>query len=234
MRPGRVAIASLGCLLLAAGCSSSDGGSSGTGISTVQGNVASTQSAARLPRRNGTTWLAAVMRLVRLETIVVADSGVGDITLTADGTGISTKTDSAGNFVLRGSFGGPIELAFNRAEDNLAATLAVSVPKGGTLTLTNLQLDGRSGQVAADSRHIEFDGVVVNADCGQGILTVVSRAAPDDGNRYAVHLGNSAVTDEQGRSRHCADLGKGSFVHASGELRDDLGYDSESVELQSD
>ncbi len=234
MRPGRVAIVSLGCLLLAAGCSSSDGGSSGTGISTVQGNVASTQSAMRPQRRLGATWLARVMSFIHFETSAVADSAVGDITLTVDGTGISTQTDSAGNFVLRGSFDGPFELAFNRAEDNLAASLAVSVPKGGTLTLTNLQLDGRSGRVSADRRHVEFDGVVVNADCGQGILTVVSRAAPDDGHRYAVHLGNAAVTDEQGRSRRCADLGNGSFVHASGELRDDLGYDSESVELQND
>jgi len=234
MRHGSAIVAFLGGVLLLGGCASSDGGSSGTGMTTVQGNVATAQTAALLRpgKSSRRLWFARLGDFFRPAADVAADAGVGDIVITVEGTGFSATTDAGGTFSLQGDFGGPFVLSFARTEDGLAASLETSIPRGGSLTLTNLQLDGRSGKVSADRRRVEFDGAIVAADCSQGVITVVSRTAPDDGNRYTVHLGSSPVTDDGGRPLGCADLQEGSSIHARGDVRDDLTFDSESVEVQ--
>ena len=234
MRRSRAAISLMTCLFIAGACAS-DGGSSGTGITTAQGNIASAQAASlRQPRSDRRTVFARWLEYVLPETTAVADAGVGGITVTVGGTGISTATDPSGSFRLQGDFAGSFELLFTRAEDGLTASLEMSEPRGGTLTLADVHLDGPSGKASADRRMVDFEGVIVQTDCSQGTIQVVSRAAPDDGNRYTIHLANSPVTDDQGRSLSCGDLKVGSAIHARGDVRDDLGYDSESVEVKGE
>jgi hypothetical protein len=212
------------CLLL----ESCDGGSSGTGITTAQGNVASAQTASiqpSTPSRLAGLW-TGLGDLLRFATVANARSAVEDISVTIEGTGFTSRTDPNGLFSIRGDFGGPVTLLFQRPEDGIVARIAIDVPRGGTFTLGNLRIDGRSEKASADTRTLTFEGLVTASDCPQSTLSLVSRRSPNDGNTYTVHLGSTEVRDSHGNALRCPDLHGGDVLAVLGDVRDDGSVDA--------
>ena len=81
------------------------------------------------------------------------------------------------------------------------------------------------GQVEPDAQRLEFDGVVASADCSIGALSMVSEAAPSDGNRYAVDVAAATLRNMSGSAIACGDLSNGDVLNVQGEIRDDGGID---------
>ena len=115
----------LALVMLLASCAA-DGGSSGTGITSVEGNVATIQ-------RDGAMMAAALM--------AAPTTNLAGITVTVEGTSAAAETDAGGRFVVRGTFEGRSTLRFARAADAVTAQMTVVVPLGGTMTLHDVQLD---------------------------------------------------------------------------------------------
>jgi len=202
------------------------GGSTGTGISgltTAQGNVDSVQTAMRAPR-GAKTWLARALAILTPVRVVAADSAVENITVRVEGTSLATVTDAGGVFSLKGDFGGPIVITFERM-DGRPVRLSIDLPTGGTLTLTDVHLDEPSGQAAAAARNLDFDGVVTAPNCAAGVVDMVSEVTPDDGNHYPVNVSSASLRDSTGQPIQCADLAAGDVLAVQGVVRDDGGVD---------
>jgi hypothetical protein len=195
-----------------------DGGSSGTGITTAQGNVSGAQSALR--RRKPTTGLARLLRWPWLEAVASAKTGLEDIVVRVEGSSLETRTDSEGFFVLRGDFAGPVGFLFS-VPDGSTARLVVTVPRGGEVTLDDVVIDARSGEASADRQQVQFSGLVRAIHCAQNSTRVVSQRSPGDGNSYVVDLSNAAIHDSSGRSLTCAELSSGQSVEVVGEVGED-------------
>jgi len=219
----------LGFVLALSACAGG-GGSTGTGISgltTAQGNIASAQTARRpaARRSDARTWLARLLESVAPVRIADAVTGVANVTVKIEGTSLATVSDASGSFSLQGDFGGPITLVFEGIDGGVPARLGINVPTGGTLTLTNVRLDDRSGQAFVDARNLSFDGVVAGTNCPGGSLDMVSEATPDDGNRYAVNVQGAILRDSAGAPIQCPDLSTGDVLSVQGLVRDDGGVD---------
>lgn len=196
------------CLLVALGSCGLDGGSSGTGITTAQGNIVSVQ-VAHVPRKSTGgvgTLFAALRAIVEIPTVASAGSGVEDIRVSIEGTNFTTRTDANGLFSVRGSFAGPLGLIFQRPDDGLNARIVVSVPAGGTLTLNNVRVDGQMSQTTVDSQVLDFKGLVAGTNCPGDTIALVSQQRPDDGNSFTVRVRGSNLRDSQGNSVGCQDL----------------------------
>jgi hypothetical protein len=211
-----------GLAVLAAGlllCScASDGGSSGTGITTAEGNVVSVLRAAAA--------MSPAPRDVRL------DEALGGIRVSVEGTDIAGETDSSGAFRVRGDYDSEVTLLFARAQDGLAARLAVNVPAGGTLTLVDVALDAASGTAQPQHQGVDFDGTIVAVDCAAGELQLVSQQRPDDGDHYVVLLASSTVVDAMGADVPCARLTPGEDAHVVGAVEPDGSFGDARVVLE--
>ena len=218
--------------VLALALAACDGGSSGTGITTAQGNVASAATALRgAPRLGRPTAFVRLWQAMRWATDANARGPLEDIRVTIEGTSLGVQTDPQGQFGLSGDFAGPVGMVFELPDDG-RARLVVTVPRGGALTLSNIHLDGRTGQATVDDQRVRFDGVVDATDCGRNSATVVSRRAPDDGNHYTVHFAGATVRDRSGAAVGCASLAAGAAVDVDGEVRREGEVEAESVEVQ--
>ena len=125
----------LGIVLLA-GCNSGDG-SRPEGNSTVQGNVASFSAGA----------------------VSLAPGGAG-VDVRMLGTGLSTTTDSDGDFVMSGVPAGNHEMQF--MFNDQVSTLEVDVPEDGILTLGDIRC---VGQQSASVGHMNMQ---MNSNMGSG------------------------------------------------------------------
>jgi len=204
--------------LLLGGCAT-DGGSSGTGITTAEGNVAgiTTAMAAALSGRAGE---------------LAAQGDLGGIRVSVEGTDIAADTDPSGAFRVRGDYDSVVTLLFARAQDQLAARLQVNVPAGGTLTLNDVELDAASGKALPQSQSVVFDGTIVAVDCGPGELRFVSQQSPDDGDQYAVVLAGSSIVDAMGAPVPCTLLAPGEDARVSGAVNDDGTFGDATIALE--
>jgi hypothetical protein len=150
-----------------------------------------------------------------------ADSGVGGIVVEIEGTPFQTRTDPNGLFSVGGDYAGPVRVLFERSEDGLRGRIAVNVPAGGTLTLNDVEIDTPREQATARRQDVGFDGLVESTDCSRSVAVFVSRFRPDDGNRYTVRLGESALRDSRGNRLSCSDLRGGDRVLVQGIVNDD-------------
>lgn len=218
------------CLLVLAAC---DGGSSGTGITVAQGNVASAATALRSAPRAGRerSRLARVLDILRLEGEARARGPFEEIRVTIEGTSLSTESDAQGLFSLRGDFAGPVGMIFQLPDGGPSARLVITVPRGGEVTLTNVHVDAGAGQASADSQRVRFGGLVRDTDCSRQLATMVSRQTPNDGNAYRVDLDAASVRDNAGNGLGCEDLTAGDAVDVDGEVNDDGDIEADSVEL---
>jgi hypothetical protein len=225
-------------IVLAVGAAACDGGSSGTGISgttTAQGNVAGISSARRATpaSRQPPTMLARILGLLRLESEASALGSLEGIRVTIEGTSLETQTDAAGLFSLRGDFAGPVGMLFELPEGGASARLVITVPRGGHVTLTNVQVDTQSGEAAADTQRVRFEGLVDGTNCSQQAATVVSRDTPNDGNTYSVDLASASVRDSAGNPIGCANLTSGDSVGVDGEVAGDGQVDANVVKVDN-
>lgn len=199
-------LALLGLALLLGSCAI-DGGSSGTGITTVtEGNVAS---------------VVAADRDVPLAGIVVS----------VDGTDLRDETDAAGAFRLSGDYASEVTIRFVRAQDRLEASLAVNVPAGGTLGLSDVTLDATSGTATPAAQSVLFLGTMTAIDCAGGELQLVSAQRPDDGDVYVVRLAGSSIVDAAGRPVACTDLVTGEDATVSGSVDADGSFANATIEV---
>jgi hypothetical protein len=212
------------------GCAS-DGGSSGTGLTSVTGNVVSAQTAS-LPSPRPITWLARLRALLAVGGTAIAQNPVEGIRVSIEGTNIAGRTDANGLFQLDGDFAGPIGMRLERADDGLSARLVIVVPNGGALTLSNVRING--GQVVVDSQRVTFDGVVLSTDCPVNLAEMASRRSPDDGNIYRVHLTGASVQDVTGVPLACSALRSSQFVRVDATVRSDESLDAGEVEIEED
>ena len=215
-----------GLLALLASCAGG-GGSTGTGITTAQGTIASTDTASRpASRRNGATvWVARIFELLGSARVANAITGAEGIRVTIEGTTLTAESAASGFFSLSGSFGGPVTLLFSGGDGRPPRRLDINVPTGGTLTLDRVRLDGPDDFARPDAQHLDFDGVVAAANCSSGSLSMVSNATPDDGNSYPVDVGGAALRDSDGNAIECGDLASGDVLNVQGDVRNDGGID---------
>jgi hypothetical protein len=177
----------------AAGCGGtiSDGGQSGTGISTIRGNV-----------------VAAMGTQLELADIRVS---VTDTTLT-------THTDAGGRFELRGSTSGAAELRFERARDGLFARTDVVIPAGGVLELSEVELDPDDDEARPRMRRVEFEGFVASLDCAGGTIVMVAKE-DEAGSEFTVDVASATIRADDMRVT-CGDVRVGDRVQVEAETPD--------------
>ncbi len=225
------------CLLLALGSCGLDGGSSGTGITTAQGNIVSVQVAqrARVSAGGIAILLAAARSFVGFPAIANARTGVEDVQVSIEGTQLSARTDANGLFSIRGSFAGPVGLIFQRPDDGLMARAVINVPAGGTLTLNAVRVDGRRSKAEADSQTLDFKGQVAGTNCSGGTIALVSQQRPNDGNTYTIRVQGSDLHDAQGNSVECSRLRGAERVSCRGSVNERDGTIGEAhVEVEKE
>jgi hypothetical protein len=214
------------------GCSaSSDGGSSGTGLTSVTGNVVSAQTSS-LRSGRPVTWLARLRALLAVGGTAIAQNPVEDIRVSIEGTNVAGRTDANGFFRLEGDFAGPIGMRLERPDDALSARLVIVVPNGGALTLSNVRING--AQVGVDSERVTYDGVVLSTNCAANLADTVSSRRPDDGNVYRVHLGGASLQDVAGAPISCSNLRGNQVVRVDGAIRSDGDVDADEVKIDDD
>lgn len=212
-------LALLGLVLL--GSCALDGGSSGTGITTItEGNVSSVVTASA----SGTASM--------IDT-TAATSSLAGIVVSVDGTDVRDETDAAGAFRLSGDYESEVTIRFVRAQDRVEASVAVNVPAGGTLGLQDVALDVASGAAVPASQSVLFDGTITAIDCAGGELQLVSAQRPDDGDVYVVRLAGSSIVDQAGAPVACTALATGQDATVSGSVAPDGSFADATVEVTS-
>jgi len=189
-------------LIFVCSCGAIDGGSRGTGItSSVQGTVASVQTASN------------------------PESSVEGLAVGVHHSGVRAKTNSAGGFLVQGSFDGHVTIVFARRTDKVRAFLPVYLPSGGTMTLNGVHIDNISGMVAVDSEAIDFVGEITQVDCaGQTLTMLAARRPPGDKDTYTVLLNTSSLVDSLGNPVSCSQLSNGQFAHVQGAVNADSSF----------
>jgi hypothetical protein len=210
------------------------GGSSGTGITTAEGNVGSAVASLRATPKQPGSLLAQLLRWRPVGAVAYARSPVEDIRVGIEGTGIETRTDGAGAFVLRGAFAGPVGMIFELPDSEATLRLVITVPHGGNLTLNNVRIDARKGQVSVDLQSVRFAGVVEASDCSHSVVTLVSAQTPGDGNLYTVDLAAAALQGGAGAPLACASLVHGRSVEVDGDVLADGHVAAHTVEVKAE
>jgi hypothetical protein len=223
--------------LVATQPTASDGGApsddaAGSVLSIIEGNVAQVTLALRSPRKPAVqpTFFASLRRVLSLRSVAIAD-GVEGIHVSVDGSDASADTDPNGAFSLSGPFSGTTVLRFQRADDGIDATMTVTVPRGGSLSLRDLTIESGSGQASSQRQDLSFDAIVETVDCAKQEMQVVSRF-DTSGQRYLVDLSDSSVTDENGQPVNCFELQKGDPAHVDGEVRPNGTIDAGSITVE--
>jgi hypothetical protein len=193
---------------LLVGCS--DGGSSGTGITTASGNVSSVTSG--LTARSGP---------------------VPGIRVTIANTTIASATDASGRFSLAGDFAGPVSMTFGLS-DGSSASLVVTVPRGGEVALRDVSVDAVTGQATAKAQTVRFDGLVEGTTCSSQQALMVSRHTPNDGNEYTVDLRTASVRSAAGSPLGCQNLSVGDAVDVRGAVGQQGEVEAESVDVENE
>jgi hypothetical protein len=196
---GRVRRLTIVGLIFVYSCGAIDGGSRGTGItSTLQGIVASVQTASN------------------------PESSVEGLSVVVQHQGAHAITNSAGAFVVQGSFDGHVTVLFRRSADKVRAHLPVYLPSGGTMTLNGVHIDNPSATATVDSETIDFVGQITQIDCaGQTLTMLPAKRPPGDTDTYTVLLNTSSLVDSLGNPVSCSQLSNGQFAHIQGTVNDD-------------
>lgn len=221
-------------VVLGAGIGGCDGGSSGTGITTVQGNVANVDLPAG--RFAGAADHPVSMRGTGDGAAAASQNpgSLGGIRVSIEGTEISAETDSRGIFRVRGDYDSEVTILFSRAADDLMARLNVNVPAGGILTMTDVQIDAARGSVVPARQGVEFAGLISAVDCEAETLVLVSAQKPDDGDQYIVLLTGSSIRTQSGEPVPCSALAGGDSVEARAVVNDDGTFGEAEIVVEAD
>jgi hypothetical protein len=180
---------------LGLGLAACDGGTSGTGISTAEGNVASIGAADMM------------------------GTDLAGIRVSVAGTSASGATDASGSFSVKGVFDGHRTLLFQRSSDNLDAQLPMNLPSRGILTLNDVTIDRQSGEASAASQQLQFQGFVQSVDCTKGEIAFV--ADPGDEDTYLVDVAGSTLESSSGAPVACTDVKVGESAAINGTVEED-------------
>ena len=215
---------------LALTLASCDGGSRGSGITTAQGNVDSVGTALR--GKPAPSLLARLRSILTLEPNAHAQSALGGIHVTVEGTSIEDETDADGGFTLRGNFEGYVVIRFERMVGGPAARITLNAPAAGTLTLKDVRLDEQSGEASARELDVAFEGLVASADCAGNVLHLVSRhRSPTDTDVYTVRLDTSSLHDAAGSPVSCNELREGDTAVLRGTVNSDGTFGQADIEI---
>jgi hypothetical protein len=180
-------------------CGAIDGGSRGTGItSTLQGSVTSVKTASN------------------------PEGSVEGLAVVVQHHGAHAITNSAGAFVVQGSFDGHETVLFRRRTDKIRARYPIYLPSGGTMTLNGVHIDNTTATATVDSATIDFVGQLTQIDCvGQTLTMLAAKRPPGDTNTYTVLLNTSSLIDSVGNPVGCSQLRNGQIAHIQGTVSDD-------------
>ena len=214
-----------------------EGGTRGSGISTiVAGNVASVQTAAvpRPSRIESPGLLAELRDFFHVEKAARARTEIEGIHVAIEGTDVQGQTDANGSFLLQGDFEGHVSVVFQPPEDGGPARLAIDVPAAGTLTLHNVRLDIGRGEAVAETQDVDFDGIITDIDCQGLTLTLVSAEDnPPDTDQYVLRLDTSSLRDAEGNTLTCGDLRGGDRAKVRGMVNPDGTFGNATVEVET-
>lgn len=201
------------------GCSG-NGGSTGTGVSQLTGNVSSLESAKRISEGSGSrlAWIDRIGAWFRPTGTAHAQTSLEGIRVAIVEFGLETTTDAGGSFAISGGFADRLTVSFDREEDGVSGTVDVRVPLGGRLALEDVRIEGNQAVPAA--RRLDFEGVLVERNCPGNALFVASRFDPD-GPVFEIRVDTSSIRDRQGRPFDCEDLVGGDPLDVRGFVEDD-------------
>jgi hypothetical protein len=174
------------------GCAA-DGGPTGTGISTINGNVIAVESS------TGTTQPTTTAVQVTIDEV----------------PGIEDTTNADGEFELNGAFSGLLMVRFTALGVSVAQPL--DVPAGSTIVLEDIAIGPGAIRVRA-ARQLGFFGTVALVDCVAGDLLVDDRAPLR--NQFLVRVvPDTILVDGDGNSVPCSALKTGEPVAIEGVIR---------------
>jgi len=197
--------APLALLAILAACGA-DGGSSGTGISTIAGNVASVD--------------------------VAPGETVDGIVVSVEGTKAMDTTDGAGRFEVRGGFEGDVTVVFSSSAPSVLGHAMVNVPSQGTLTLEDVRIDSSQATATPAVQRVDCEGVIDAIDCPAQKLLFVSPGDPGDKDRYTVLLDGASVHDSAGRPIPCDALALGDEIRVRAVVDAAGSFTQADVEVQ--
>ncbi|MGH7819350.1 MAG: hypothetical protein ACREQ9_06235, partial [Candidatus Binatia bacterium] len=205
--------------LLALASCAGDGGGRGSGVSTVQGNVARVIAASAAPARS--SFLAHLGELFSFPSVARARNEVEGIRVMVEGSDAEGLSDANGFFIVVGDFGGSVGLVFQRPEDGLTARTGVRIPPGGTLSMNNVEIDNRRGEVEVESQSVAFEGVVKETDCESERMDIASRPGTEDEEVFITRIDDEVLHDEEGRPVACEDAEAGTAIEVEGIVEED-------------
>lgn len=176
----------LAALLLAA-CAS-DGGVTGTGISSI---------------------VAGHVMLADGSSAAGVEVSVGDV---------HASVDEAGNFDVTGEFSGPTELRFSRpGQPNEVGALQLEIPAGSTTVLEGVTVDFRSPEhrvTLTVARHGSVVGRIQTVSCISNTGVAIEL---ENRSFFSFLLSDDVVIrDQAGALLDCADLERGDRIDATG------------------
>jgi hypothetical protein len=197
-------------LIFVYSCGAIDGGSRGTGITSIlQGSVASVQTASN------------------------PESSVEGLSVVVQHHSAHAMTNSGGEFVLQGSFDGHLTALFSRSTDKVRARLPIYLPSGGTMTLNGVHIDSTTATATVDSATIDFVGQITQIDCvGETLTMLPAKRPPGDTDTYTVLLNTSSLVDSLGNPVACSQLSNGEFANIQGTVNDDNTFGDALIVIQ--
>ncbi len=215
-----------------------DGGTRGSGISTtVLGNVAHVQTAARpAPPRVASAGLLAEWRAIfQLQIVGVARArtDVEGIHVAVEGASAHARTDANGDFSVQGDFAGSITVVFELPDAGGRAQIDLNAPAAGRLTLNNVAVHTQSGEASAESQDVDFEAIITGVYCQSLTMGLVSsQQGPDEAEQYTLRLETSSVRDADGNLLACEDIPEGVRATVQGKVNPDATFCHATVELE--
>jgi len=197
--------APLALLAILAACGA-DGGSSGTGISTVAGNVAGVD--------------------------LAPGEAVDGIVVSVEGTKATDATDSAGRFEIRGGFEGEVTVVFSSSAPSVLGRAVVNVPPQGTLTLEDVRIDSSQETATPAVQRVDCEGVIDAIDCSAQKLLFVSPGDSGDRDQYTVLLDGAFIHDGTGNVIPCDALELGDEIRVRAVVDAAGSFTQADVEVQ--
>jgi hypothetical protein len=168
-----------------------DGGARGSGITTAEGNLESTQTALR------------------------------GIHVGVEGSTVTDDTDDAGSFSLRGTFEGDVVIRFERQDGSFARMPVNAPAGGVlTLEDVHVDTTSGVATAATQSVVFDALVVGTDCGAPSLDLVSRHRKATDT-DVYAVRLENSTIREGDGSPLSCPDLREGDAVDVRGTVNDD-------------
>jgi hypothetical protein len=204
-------------------CGSIDGGSSGTGITTAEGNVISVVASARTSTQGTLGMTFGAMSRAAMGTSAGA-TDLSGIDVAVEGTSFAATTDQSGAFAIHGRFAAVFTLVFSRPDTGSLGRLTVTIPAGGTLTMNDVTIVVAQQAATAASQDAVFECTIASADCPGETLSLVNEGKPYNQGQYVLDLAGSSIQGPMGEPVPCEALRSGDNASVRGQALPDLTF----------